>query len=322
MGCVLGIDGGGTKTVCVLMEESGEVVGRGDAGPSNYQTVGLDASGEEIALAIAAALRSAIDSGWQGEREVRGIGVGLAGVGRPEDVVVVYSLVQHLQYRLPLPLTWAVSPAAVVVDNDCAIALAGGVGDNVGVVVIAGTGAIAYGRNHEGITKRASGWGYLLGDEGSGYNIAQQGLRAAVRAHDGRGPSTTIGALLQDHLSISTLEELIEVVYRRGWSVKDIAALATIVDTAAADGDPIANTIIDNAVEELLLAARVVSEGLFAPGQSFDLVTSGGMWQGMSKLRDKFAPAMRAAIGTANIIWPRHEPAYGAAMLALHKLQD
>lgn len=322
MGCVLGIDGGGTKTICVLMEESGEVVGRGDAGSSNYQTVGLDAAGEEIALAISAALRSAVDRGWQGEREVRGIGVGLAGVGRPEDVVVVYSLVQHLQYRLPLPLTWAVSPAAVVVDNDCAIALAGGVGDNVGLVVIAGTGAIAYGRNRQGITKRASGWGYLLGDEGSGYDIAVQGLRAAVRAHDGRGPHTILGERFQERLQIATLEDLIEVIYRRGWSVKDIAALATVVDTAAADGDNVATAIIDNAISELVLAARVVSEDLFAPGESFDLVTSGGIWQGMSKLRDKFAEAMISVIGSVNIISPSHEPAYGAAMLALHKLKD
>ncbi|WP_199248917.1 N-acetylglucosamine kinase [[Phormidium] sp. ETS-05] len=322
MGCVLGIDGGGTKTVCVLMEESGEVVGRGDAGPSNYQTVGLDAAGEEIALAISGALRSAVDSGWQGDREVRGIGVGLAGVGRPEDVVVVYSLVQHLQYRLPLPLTWAVSPAAIVVENDCTIALVGGIGDNVGVVTIAGTGAIAYGRNREGITKRASGWGYLLGDEGSGYDIAVQGLRAAVRAHDGRGPHTILGERFQERLQIANLEEVIELVYRRGWSVKDIAALATVVDIAAADGDHIATAIIDNAISELVLATRVVCEGLFAPGEPFDLVTSGGMWKGMSQFRDKFADAMTSVIGSVNIIWPSHEPAYGAAMLALHKLKD
>ncbi|GAB4302970.1 MAG: N-acetylglucosamine kinase [Oscillatoriaceae cyanobacterium] len=322
MGCVLGIDGGGTKTVCVLMEESGEVVGRGDAGPSNYQTVGLEAAGEEIALAISGALRSAVDSGWQGDREVRGIGVGLAGVGRPEDVVVVYSLVQHLQYRLPLPLNWAVSPAAIVVENDCAIALAGGIGDNVGVVTIAGTGAIAYGRNRQGITKRASGWGYLLGDEGSGYDIALQGLRAAVRAHDGRGPHTILGERFQERLQIANLEDVIELVYRRGWSVKDIAALATVVDTAAADGDNVATAIIDNAISELVLATRVVCEGLFAPGESFDLVTSGGMWKGMSQFRDKFADAMISVIGAVNIILPRHEPAYGAAMLALHKLKD
>lgn len=322
MGCVLGIDGGGTKTVCVLMEESGEVVGRGDAGPSNYQTVGLDAAGEEIALAISGALRSAVDSGWQGKREVRGIGVGLAGVGRPEDVVLVYSLVQHLQYRLPLPLTWGVSPAAVVVDNDCAIALMGGVGDNVGVVTIAGTGAIAYGRNREGITKRASGWGYLLGDEGSGYYIALQGLRAAVRAYDGRGPHTILGERFQERLQIATLEDLIELVYRRGWSVKDIAALATVVDTAAADGDNVATAIIDHAISELVLSTRVVCEGLFASGESFDLVTSGGMWQGMSQFRDKFTAAIISVIGSVNIISPRHEPAYGAAMLALHKLKD
>lgn len=312
MGYVLGIDGGGTKTVCVLINSTGEVVGRGEAGPSNYQTVGLDTAGQSIALAIKRAVHPEI-----GFSQIDAIGLGLAGVGRPEDQVVVHSMVQQLPYRNDDPVELTLPPERVLVTHDCAIALAGGTHDNVGIVTVSGTGSIAYGRNREGVTQRVGGWGYLLGDEGSGYDIALQGLRAVMRAYDGRQPATRLSTEVMEALNLKSLEDLIEIVYRRNWKPKDIAALAPLVHNAAIAGDLVANQIIDRTVEELVLIATVLGESLFAPQSRFEIVTMGGIWSGMANIRDRFEQKMIAKYPLAEIIWPLHEPAYGAGMLAL-----
>ena len=312
MGYVLGIDGGGTKTVCVLIDSAGEVCGRGEAGPSNYQTVGLDAAGQSIAIAIKRAVHPEI-----GFSQIEAIGLGLAGVGRPEDQVVVHSMVQQLPYRKDNPIELELPPERVFVSHDCASALAGGTHDNVGVVTVAGTGSIAYGRNRAGVIKRVGGWGYLLGDEGSGYEIAIQGLRAVMRAYDGRQQETRLTADLMQHLKLTKVEDLIGIVYRGDWSAKDIAALAPLVNSAAIAGDPVAEQIIDRAVEELVLVTAVVCDSLFDRESSFEIVTMGGVWAGTAQIRDRFEQEIVRTYPTAKIIWPIHEPAYGAGMLAI-----
>lgn len=323
-GFVLGIDGGGTKTVCVLMDAKGEVLGRGEAGPSNYQTIGIQAAGDSILRAIRIAAHSSLHAQAAHSKffDVEGICLGLAGVGRSEDIRVVQDWVKELQLLgEDMPVRLSFNPAGVVVCNDCAIALVGGVGEPVGIVTIAGTGAIAYGQNRQGQTKRTSGWGYLLGDEGSGYDIAVRGLRAAVRSDDGRSDATILTERIIQHLGIKNLDDLIEVVYRRGWGVKQIAALAPIVDEAAVFGDAVANAIIDSAVEELVLSTRVVISALFNPEEAFEVVTMGGVWRGAS-LRSRFEATLGAIAPKATVIWPRYEPAYGAALLALRALSQ
>lgn len=314
MRCVLGIDGGGTKTVCVLMNEAGTILGRGEAGPSNYQSIGIEAAGDSIKKAIAGATASVP------EVPVMGIGLGLAGVGRPEDVRVVRDWVERLQGSGDVPVRWCLQPDGVVVTHDCAIALVGGTGHNRGVAIIAGTGSIAYGCNGSGVSRRAGGWGYLLGDEGSGYDIAIQGLRAAVRSHDGRSQATLLTRYFIDRLELQGLEDLVEVIYRRGWGVKQIAALAPIIDEAAVAGDAVANQILDRAVRELVSTTRAVSSVLFDTDEVFEIVTIGGVWRSVGKMRDRFDEAMVACSAGARVIWPRHEPAYGAGLFVLNQL--
>lgn len=312
MGYVLGIDGGGTKTVCLLIDSAGEVVGRGESGPSNYQTVGLDMAGQSIAIAIKRAVNPEIDLS-----QIEAIGLGLAGVGRPEDQVVVHSMVQQLPYRNDDPVELAIPPERVFVSHDCAIALAGGTRDNVGIVTVAGTGSIAYGRNEAGVSQRVGGWGYILGDEGSGYDIAVQGLRSVMRAYDGRQEETLLTAEFMQTLSLKSLEDLIEIVYRRDWIPKDIAAFAPLVNNAAVAGDRVANQILDRAVEELVAIAQVLCESLFQGESKFEIVTMGGVWSGIPLIRDRFEQQIVTRYPAAQITWPLHEPAYGAGILAI-----
>ncbi|MGE5659030.1 MAG: N-acetylglucosamine kinase [Actinomycetota bacterium] len=313
---VLGIDGGGTKTICLLMDQSSQILSRGEAGPSNYQTIGLEAAGHSIQSAIAAAVSPLAGV----ELSITAIGLGLAGVGRPEDVEAVRNLVQQLQLNRELPIKWSLQPDTIVISSDSIIALVGGTGRAEGIVVIAGTGSQIFGQNRQGKTKRVGGWGYLLGDEGSGYQIAIQGLQAVMRSYDGRLEPTTLTQAFQTGLNLKNTEELIPLIYRRGWGVKDIAALAPIVEQAAAEGDRIAQQIMTDAVAELVLAVKVTISALFHPDESLEIVTMGGVWQGATNFRGQFTEAMAAIAPLATVIWPKYEPAYGAGLLALNAL--
>lgn len=314
---ILGIDGGGTQTVCILIDDAGQILGRGVSGPSNYQSVGLEVAGLSIQSAIAQAVPDS-------SLPIHGICLGLAGVGRPADQEIIRALLTQLQTpeHLGNTIHWSVHPQGVVICGDSQVALMGGVGHAVGIVVIAGTGSHIFGQNAHGHTQRVGGWGYLLGDEGSGYDIAIQGLKAALRAFDGRGEPTQLIEQFEQHLGLNTIESLVEVVYRRGWKTPDLAALAPIVDQVAAAGDVVANQIIDQAVAELVLGVKVVIQGLFRPGESLEIVTMGGVWQGVANLRGRFIDRLQAQTPVAQVIWPRHEPAYGAGLLSLQALKQ
>ncbi len=319
MSYVFGIDGGGTKTICLLMDENQQILGRGEAGPSNYQTLGIESAKQSIQLAIEQAVLSA-NIKTDSNLKIEAICLGLAGVGRPKDREIMQFLVQNLQLTNDLPVTRSFQPRNIVISSDSAIALVGGTGYPVGIAVISGTGSIVFGQNRQGTTKRVGGWGYVLGDEGSGYDIAIRGLQAALRCYDGRGDYTTLAENFQVDLGLNSLEELVEVVYRRGWGVKEIAGLAPIVDRTAAEGDRLADGIINSAVAELILATKTAISGLFSHREDFEIVIIGGVWGGEANCRERFEAAISAIAPNAKVISPRHEPAFGAGLLALNTL--
>lgn len=318
MSYVLGIDGGGTKTVCLLIDDKGKVLGRGEAGASNYQSIGTEATLQSIKSAIYTAVVEA--QKLTDNIKIEAICIGLAGVGRPEDIEVVKGIVQELQNSSLLPIIWELSASNIVICHDALIALVGGVGYPVGIVVAAGTGSIVFGRNHNGQTKRVGGWGYLLGDEGSAYQIAVAGMQAALKAYDGREMSTSLVEAFKQYLELATIEDLIEVIYRRGWGVKDIAALAPIVDWSAVCGDEVAQRIIDDAAKELIKATSTVIEAIFSYSERFEVVTTGSVWQGKSRIHERFTASFLRIFPSAEVIFPRYEPALGAGLLALQRL--
>lgn len=206
---VLGIDGGASKTVCVLMDENGQVLSRGEAGGSNYQVVGSKAALDSIDSAISAAV---LHADVPQPIKVEAICLGLAGVGRTQDMQVIHHLVQQLQLFNSSPITWALLPKTTVICHDALIALVGGIGHTVGIVAIAGTGSIVFGRNAKGDTRRVGGWGHILGDPGSAYQIAVAGMRSALKAYEGTAPPTLLIEGYKEHLGLLTLEDLIEVL--------------------------------------------------------------------------------------------------------------
>ncbi|WP_445638443.1 ATPase, BadF/BadG/BcrA/BcrD type [Nostoc sp. DSM 114161] len=317
---VLGIDGGGSKTVCVLMDDSGQVLGRGEAGGSNYQSIGIEATFKSIQFAIQVAINEARQI--INTITIEAICLGLAGVGRASDIKVVKNLVVELQNSKVLPITWSLQPENIVICNDAFIALVGGIGHDVGIVVAVGTGSIVFGRNQQGNTKRVGGWGYILGDEGSAYKIAVAGMNAALKSYDGREMPTNLVEAFKQHLNLGNIEDLIEVIYQRKWGVKQIAALAPIVDLAADSGDEIANNIIDEAVQELVKATSTVIDAIFIPDSIYEVVTTGSVWLSRSKIHETFSASIIKKFPFIQVIYPRFEPAYGAGLLALYTNQN
>lgn len=296
---VVGIDAGGTKTVGLLADETGTVVAESRNAGANLQTDGelqVEKVFDEILDALSA------------RHPVSAVCLGIAGVDRPHDESVIRAILRRLGHR---------ETARVV--NDGAIALVAGAPGRVGVVVLAGTGSICYGADRTGRTARAGGYGFLLADEGSGYWLGHQSLRAAVRAADGRGPDTALKDLLFDALGVSSVAELIPRVYEKGLPKPRIAALGAFVQTAFDKGDRIAISLIDSAGRELGLAARSVARQLALGDEPYPVVLAGGVFKGCPSVIDSLKrqlelPAARPALLTV-------EPARGAVALALDLLK-
>ena len=181
---VLGIDVGGTKTVCLLGDEEGRVLSTARGPGANLQTVGELQLEKVLHTVMAEALT---------EQSVApaAICLGIAGVDRPEDATFVRGVMSRIGYK-----------ARILVVNDALIALQAGIGAEAGIVIVAGTGSIAYGCDRDGTAARAGGWGYVLGDEGSGYWIGRLALRAIAREADGRGQPTSLTPRVLAHFGV------------------------------------------------------------------------------------------------------------------------
>ncbi|HEY7056356.1 MAG TPA: BadF/BadG/BcrA/BcrD ATPase family protein, partial [Vicinamibacterales bacterium] len=288
---VLGIDAGGTKTVCQLANERGEVLAEARRGGANLQ-----ASGElEVEKVLHDVMQEAI-----GDREIApaAICLGIAGVDRPEDGRVVSGIMKRIG-----------SKARVLVVNDALVALEAGAPNQAGVVVIAGTGSIAYGRNGRNEAARAGGWGYVLGDEGSGYWIGRAALRAVLREADRRGPKTRLTSLLLQYFQIERAQDLIHEVYHGTLRPSAIAALAQCVHTAFKDGDSVAIGILRGSADELESSALSVARRLDLVGTAFPFVLAGGMFKAVPWLYEELERRLPLASPSSRILRLDVEPA-------------
>jgi N-acetylglucosamine kinase len=311
MSYVLGIDGGGSKTVCVLINDKRQILGRGEAGTSNYQSVGIEAAKYSIESAINQAIMATDEN-----ITIDAICLGLAGVGRTKDIELIKNIIKDI------PIISNIKPQNIIISHDALIALVGGIGNDVGIVVAAGTGSIVFGRNHRGETTRVGGWGYILGDEGSAYKIAVAGMQAALKAYDRRGVFTSLLEDFKNHFGLRNIEELIEIVYRSGLGVKEIAALAPIVDNAAVEGDEVANKIIDDAVQELVKATVTVIDEIFVEREFLEVVTTGSVWKSKSNIWERFVGCINRDFPEVMVIFPRFEAVFGAGLLGLRSLGE
>jgi len=300
----LGVDGGGSKTNVTCIDEEKKVVGEGTSGSTNFNSVGREKASQHLREAILSALKAA----GVPEDQVAGICLSMSGVDRPADKQLVRSWIAPI-----LP------EARVDVHNDAVAALVSGTDGNLfGLVVISGTGTITYGVNKEGETTRAAGWGPLLGDKGSGYQIGYEILNAVVRALDGRGPATSLVEAVLTKLNLTKGEELIPWAYSSvAW--ERYAQLAPLAAAAARNGDQVAEKILEGQAQDLVVSIQAVAKRLHLENQPFPLVLAGGNFthEG-SYLTDLLKKKVNQQVPHATVLLPTLKPEYAAALLSLN----
>jgi len=259
----LGVDGGQSATVALIGDQTGRVLGQGRGGPCNH--VGGSEGRRKFAAAIEQSLGQACRQAGLDPGSVRFRAACLGFSGGAED-------------KRPL-LEQMLRADRLIVTTDALIALVGATGGQPGIITIAGTGSIAFGRNAQGRTARAGGWGYVFGDEGGAFDLTRRALRAVLRHEEGWGPPTALRELLLAAAGAASANELLHLFYTTEFPRPRVAAFARLVDQAASAGDAVAREILLSAAGELAHLAAAVRRQLFAPGEPARVAYVGGVFR-------------------------------------------
>jgi glucosamine kinase len=298
---VIGIDGGGSKTHAMVADEQGNVIAE-TVGPGSAVRPG---QAEHSANVIADVVRDALASCEMTHVTPRALCVGVAGAGRDTE-----------RQELWQALVSRDLASELVIHSDFSIALDDAFGDGPGVLMISGTGSVAFGRGPTGVTARCGGWGPVAGDEGSGAWIGRRALSVVTAASDGREPETALTGAILTAAQVNETADLI--AWAANAPPSQLATLAPIVLSAADAGDLRANALVSLAVEELVLHVRALARQLFGDERaSLPVALSGGMLSRGTALRKRFEHRLKSSVPGAQI---RSEPviaARGAVRAAL-----
>lgn len=297
-----GVDAGGTRTVAIVADVVGTILGRGEAGPGNPHAVGFETAAQHVADAVCAALTAA-GLATAHTRAIRAV-VGMAGSGLEAD---------RARVRASIATRLETDQAGVLVKEDVALLLPAA-GLDRGIALVAGTGSSAYAVAPNGATAMAGGWGYLIGDDGSAYWIGRQALRAMARADDGYGPATSLSSAILSFLEVERPRDVIPAVYGSYASRLTIASLAPLVTEAARGGDQVAREICKEAADCLADLVAGLARRLDLPSDT-PVVWSGGLAKAGDTLVDPLRRALTArSAGVLQLL--DREPAIGAIQLA------
>ena len=298
MDLFLGIDGGQSSTTAVIGDASGRVVGHGRGGPCNHVKTGDGR--EKFTGAILGCVTLACGEAGVTLAETRFAALCAGFSGGPADKEAL------LQELVPSELAF--------VTHDGLIALSGATAGVPGIIAIAGTGQMSFGRNAEGQTARAGGWGYVFGDEGGGFDLTRQALRAILRQHEGWGHRTALHDRLLKETGCTDANELLHRFYSSDYPRPRIAALSRLVDEVAIEGDAVAQAILSNAAHHLAAYASAVYAQLFTEPEPVVVAPIGGVWNS-EIIRHKFHQLIALTDGQ-KVIAPRYGPAAGALIEA------
>ncbi len=293
----LGVDGGQSATTVVVGDDCGKLVGWATGGACNH-VAGAEARAKFLRVMREcigeAAARAGLASNG-GRWHFEGACLGMSG-GAEDKSALLHEILdcRHL-----------------LVTDDASIALAGATGGEPGIVVISGTGSIAFGKNSRGETARAGGWGFIFGDEGSAFDIVRQSLRAVLREHEGWGARTVLTPVLLEAAGAAGANELLHLFYKPEWPRSRVAGLAKTVNRVAEEGDPLAVQILQNAAQQLATLASSVRKQIWADDEPLIVSWAGGVFDS-AILLERF----RALISLSGEAAAR-EPAFGSAKGAL-----
>ena len=292
----LGIDGGQSSTKCLIGDETGLVIGSGVAGPCNH--VGAALGRQRFLSAIGGGLAAALVSAHLPPDVTFAVAsLGLSG-GPADKDTLTREAIRADQYNIT---------------HDAMIALAGATGGGPGIITIAGTGSISFGRNSTSATARSGGWGYIFGDEGGAFDIVRQAMRAVLRHEEGWGPRTLLTEALLLDCSAPNANDLLHRFYTDAWPRSRVAALARLVDDAAEAGDGVASELLSSAAQHLATITAAVRTQLFPADAQATVCYIGGVFQS-EFVRERFR--MLVEMGGATVSAPQHGPAEGALLEA------
>jgi N-acetylglucosamine kinase-like BadF-type ATPase len=309
---IIGIDGGGTKTTAVLCAPDGAILAEAQGAPSNFQIIGIEPSAHTILDLI----QSCCHSVGCNISHIGSVVAGVAGAGRPSDQENLHNGILDVAQAQNLTLN------NLTIESDARIALEGAFSGKPGVIVIAGTGSIVFGKDDRGKTYRAGGWGRFIGDEGSGYTIGQQALRAVARSFDDKNKKTALKKLFANKYGLTSQETIIRSLYKENF---DIASLVPMVIEAASKGDNAAKNILENATSELveIIGITVMKMNTNVRNSSkHSLALVGGLFSGEHYYSRKVISSIRKNVPSVSIRPAESSPVVGAALLAIEMLKS
>jgi glucosamine kinase len=298
---LIGIDGGGTKTDCAIADLSGKIIQQSAGKPSNFLVIGVEEAIENIFALIEENL-FALEGDFA---DVKQIVIGAAGAGRDEDALLLekgfkdYADQEGIHFK------------RVKVLSDAHIALEGAFPSSAGCILIAGTGSILFGKDDDGTIQRVGGFGRLIGDEGSGYSIGRKALNAVSKASDGRGEETLISELLNAKMNSGFSGSIINKVYMEKL---DVASVAKIVIKAAEEGDPIAEDILDEEADELVLHIRSLINKIQT--DKINVAFSGSLIDNKNYYSDLLKRKIKSTLPNVKVIQAAFPPLGGAILFA------
>ena len=297
MKVLIGVDAGASHTTAAVANEHGTVLVRSDGAPGAMRP-------GEAAAAAARILETCADALRKAERQVRGdvLVVGAAGVGREEERLALQAALEDA----------ALAPR-VAVTVDGAIALQAAFSDATGVVLLAGTGSVAWARLPGGVTTRIGGLGAVMGDQGSGHDLGRQALRAAGLAVEGRGRRTQLAARILTRLHLTGLPELVR--WATTADAAAVAALAPEVLAAAEDGDAVAGALVDAGADDLASHVRALAER-FPRDAEVGVALGGSLLSRNDAYRKRVVARIVADVPSARIRGEPVDPVLGAIQLA------
>ncbi len=305
MKLILAIDGGGSRTRCLLIDERGQVVGQTQTGPSNHLIV----AGDVVKRSLAEAVDQALGSCQLNRDQVACVSAGLAGVDFDgAGASAMEEVFRELGF------------GQMVVNGDMVIAHAGALGMQQGVIALAGTGSVILGIGANSERVKVGGWGPVYGDEGSAYRIGQMSLRAAARDYDGRGAATALKEAVLSALGLRQFRDTVSRVYVEAMEPREIAALSSIAYEVAAAGDEVARAIFVLAGQELAESVAAAIGRLDLTSPEILVSYQGAVLEACALVRESFGDALKSRFSKVRIVPPRFEPVIGAYLLGREAL--
>lgn len=308
----IGMDGGGTKTHAVIADEYGKIFAEHIGAASNFQYIGVEKAAAVIVDLILACCKSVKCS----PKEVDAVALGLAGAGRVSDQKRMAAGLRKFAVKKNVSLK------KIIVESDARVALEGAFKGNPGIILIAGTGSIAFAKDAKKKIHRVGGWGRILGDEGSGYFIGRLGLSAVTMHLDGRGERTSLAKVIAKKFGLKDQQSIITAVYKEAF---EVASVAPLVLAEAEKGDFVCSEIVDFAVAELSEHIRVSEEKIHSVNkrkvkEKTPLAFIGGLIANDTVLFRRLKKFVIQQFPQVLLIEPQASPAYGAVILAMEKI--